>query len=68
MQSIALEFATEEECREMAKKLWDGYGVSGEMVIRELPGGKWRIDLTPEKDIKENTLEKFAAFRVEAGD
>lgn len=68
MLNLAFEFATEKECQETVKKLWDTLGVSGELVVRPLPNGRWRVDLNAEKDIRESTLEKFAPYRVEAGD
>lgn len=51
--------------RETVKKLWDHHNVSGEMSIRPLAGGKWRVEIHAEKDLRESTLQKFAEYRIE---
>lgn len=69
MRYLVFEFDSETEMREVARKLWDHYGVTGEMGMRPLPGGKWRLSVNSEKDLRESTLEKFSQYRVEvAGD
>jgi hypothetical protein len=68
MQSIEFEFETELELRETVNKLWDTMGVSGELSIRPMTNGRWRMEITSEKEVKESTLEKFAKFRIESGD
>ncbi|MBP2017749.1 hypothetical protein J2Z79_001134 [Symbiobacterium terraclitae] len=65
MQYLVFEFPTEKEMRDTVKKLWDGYNVSGEMMIRPLSGGKWRVEVHTEKELRESTLEKFADYRIE---
>ncbi|HYG58193.1 MAG TPA: hypothetical protein VD902_09060 [Symbiobacteriaceae bacterium] len=68
MQFLSFEFENEKEMRETVKKLWEQYGVSGEMAIRPLGSDRWRLDITSEKDLRDSTLEKFEKFRVKAGD
>lgn len=68
MQNLDFEFDSEKELRDVVKKLWDGLGVSGEMAIRPLGNGRWRLELHSEKELRDSTLEKFAPYRVEAGD
>lgn len=68
MQSLAFEFDSEKDMREIVKKLWDHHNVSGEMAIRPLANGRWRLDITAEKEVRDSTLEKLAQYRVEAGD
>lgn len=68
MQFLAFEFEDEKEMRETVKKLWEGYGVSGEVAVKPMGSGRWRVEITSEKELRESTLEKFAKFRVEAGD
>jgi hypothetical protein len=68
MKSLAFEFESEQELRETVKKMWEGHGVSGEMAIRPIAGGRWRLEIHAEKELRESTLEKFATYRVEAGD
>lgn len=68
LQHLVFEFSSEKELREVQSKMWDHHAISGEMAARPLPGGRWRLELWAEKDVRENILEKFAAYRVEAGD
>lgn len=68
MQNLSFEFESEKEMRETVKKLWDTHNVSGEMAIRPIGNGRWRIDLTSEKELRDSTLEKFSQWRVEVGD
>lgn len=65
MQHLVFEFPTEKEMRETVTKLWDGLNVSGEMAIRPIKDGKWRVEVNSEKELRESTLEKFADYRVE---
>lgn len=65
MQYLVFEFPSEKEMRDTVKKLWDGYNVSGEMSIKPLGGGKWRVEMYTEKELRESTLEKFADYRIE---
>ena len=66
MQQVILDFDTEQDLREAAKKLWDGYKVTGEMAIRPLGNGRWRLELSSEKELRESTLEKLNGKRVVA--
>lgn len=68
MQHLVFEFDSEKDLREISAKLWDQNGISGEMAMRPLSGGRWRLELWTEKDVRENTLEKYTPYRVEAGD
>lgn len=66
MQHLVFEFPTEKEMRDTVQKLWEGHGVSGEMSYRPASGGKWRLEVYSEKELRDSTLEKFAPYRVEA--
>jgi hypothetical protein len=68
MQYLAFEFDTEKEMQEVVKKLWDQLGVTGELAVRPLANGRWRVDLAAEKELRDSTLEKLEKYRVEAGD
>jgi hypothetical protein len=68
MKLLAFEFESEKELRDTVKKLWESLGVSGELAVRPLECDRWRLELTAEKELRETTLEKFAQYRVEAGD
>lgn len=68
METFAFEFDSEQEMRDTVKRLWDDTGVTGELAIRPLGDGRWRLEVTPEKEIRANILEKLSAYRVEMGD
>lgn len=68
MQVLAFEFESEKELRDTVNRMWDGLGVSGELSVRPISGGRWRLEITAEKELRESTLDKFAQYRVEAGD
>lgn len=59
MQSIAMEFDSREHLNEAVEKLWGTGKASGELAVRPLSGGRWRLDLTSETPIKEKLLEKL---------
>lgn len=59
IQSFGLEFDTEEEMLETAKKLWNVHKVTGEMEMVALPNGKWRLNIHSEKQLRDSTLEKL---------
>ncbi len=63
MQHLIFEFENEKECRDLAKKLTDHYGVTGEIHFQPLTAGRWRLTVHSEKDLRGPTLEKFAQYR-----
>lgn len=65
MQHLVFEFPSEKEMRETVQKLWDGHSVTGEMAIRPVKDGKWRLEVYSEKDLRDSTLDKFSTHRVE---
>jgi hypothetical protein len=68
MQYLTFEFDSKEKLQEVVKRLWEHYGVTGEIQAIPLDAGRWRLEVASEKELRESTLEKFAEFRVEAGD
>jgi len=68
METLCFEFDTEKELRDTVKRLWDQSGVTGELAIRPLKDGRWRLEVTPEKEIRQSTLDKLSAYRVDTGD
>lgn len=66
LQSFAMVFEKEEELRRSARRLVVNLGVTGEIEIRPLPGGKWLLEVSSEKDLRDTTLEKLRGQRVEA--
>lgn len=65
MNTIALEFATEEEVRAAADKLWNKHGITGELEMFQTSSGAWRLHIYSEKPIKESILEKLPGKRVQ---
>lgn len=68
MQHMVFEADSKEQLQELADKLWNNHGVSGEMALRPIANNRWRLEISPEKDVRESVVEKFAQYRVEAGD
>lgn len=68
LQHLVFEFDKEADMRDLARRLWDHYKITGEMHIQPLPNGRWRLQVYSEKPLRESTLEKYAAFRVEPGE
>ncbi|MCG0239876.1 MAG: hypothetical protein L6E13_12015 [Firmicutes bacterium] len=68
MQYLTFEFESEKELRDVMKKLRDHYGVTGELHVRKVAEGRWRLQVHSEKELRESTLEKFSKWRVELAD
>lgn len=68
MQYLVFEFENETELRQTVDNLWKKIGVSGEVSIRPLASGRWRLEINAEKELRDSTLEKIAPNRVETGD
>lgn len=67
MQQLIFEFETREAMEDAARRLWEHHGVSGEMGARPMPGGRWRLEIHAEKELRPAVLEKYEPFRVEPG-
>lgn len=59
MQAIAMEFDSRDQLNEAVEKLWVTGKATGELVVKPLSGGRWRLDLTSETPIKDKMLEKL---------
>lgn len=59
-------FDTEEALRQGARRLITKHGVTGEIEMKPLPGGKWLLEVSSEKDLRDTTLEKLQGKRVDA--
>lgn len=68
MQYLTFEFDNEQDLEQVIRRLWDQMGVTGELASRPLAGGRWRLEVQSEKDLRESTLEKLKQWRVEVGD
>lgn len=65
LMTFTLEYENEQEAREVARKLWSTYGVTGELGIRPAGDGKWQLEVNSERDLRESTLEKLKGRRVD---
>ena len=65
MNTIALEFETEQEMQEVADKLWNKHGITGEFEMFQTPSGTFRLHIYSEKAIKDSLLEKLPGKRVQ---
>lgn len=59
-------FDTEETLRQGARRLVTKLGVTGEIEMRPLAGGKWLLAVSSEKDLRDTTLEKLQGQQVDA--
>lgn len=67
MQSIAMEFESRDHLNEAVEKLWVAGKVTGELNVKPLSGGRWRLDLMSEEPIKDKMLEKLPGKLLVAG-
>lgn len=67
MQSFAFEFENEADLREVAKKLVEDLDVTGEINIKPQGDGRWRMEVSSERELRESTLEKLKGYRRESG-
>jgi len=66
LQSFAMVFDSKDVLRRSANRLIKRHGVTGEIEIRPLGGGKWLLQVSSEKDLRASTLEKLSGKRVDA--
>jgi hypothetical protein len=57
-------FDTEEALRQGARRLGK-FGVTGEIEMRPLPSGKWLLEVSSEKDLRDTALEKLEGQRID---
>ena len=58
-------FDTEEALRQGARRLVGKFGVTGEIEMRPLTSGKWLLEVSSEKDLRDTTLEKLEGQRID---
>lgn len=63
MQSYTFEFENEHDLRETAGKLLDDLDVTGEVNIRPLGDGRWRMEVNSERELREATLSKLKGYK-----
>ncbi|RJQ05592.1 MAG: hypothetical protein C4551_09235 [Bacillota bacterium] len=66
MQSFAMIFDTEDALRNGARRLMTKHGVTGEIEMKPLAGGKWLLEVSSEKELRDTTLDKLQGRRVDA--
>ncbi len=62
--SFALEFDDEATLRKAVDKLWEKHEISGELEIRPLESGKWRLQVHSEKQLRDSTIDSLGGKRV----
>ncbi|MFO7246547.1 MAG: hypothetical protein FWJ62_04910 [Thermaerobacter sp.] len=68
MVSFVIELDSEAEVESMMKRLRQDYGVTGEMHARAVDGGRWRLVVHSEKNLRDSTIEKLRGQRIDTGD
>lgn len=66
MHSIAFEFETEDEMKQVSYELWEKHKISGEFEMYPTKEGRYRLHVFSEKPIKESILEKIDAKKVQS--
>lgn len=62
---VALEFEDREKLETAVRKLRDQLGVTGELAIKPLENGRWRLTVTSEKNLRETSLERLGGQLVD---
>ena len=61
---FTLEYDDERLVREEAATLMNKYGITGEIGVRPIGDGRWRLEVSAEKELREATLGKLRGRRV----
>ncbi|NLN17448.1 MAG: hypothetical protein GX182_09075 [Firmicutes bacterium] len=62
--SFVLDFNSREEMDQVANKLWKQHKITGEMEMIPLPGGKWRLSVHSEKQLRQSTIDALPGKRI----
>lgn len=65
IQSFVLELSTEDEMLKAADKLWNKWGVRGEMEMCEHSSGTWRLSVHSESKLRDSVLEKLPGKMIQ---
>ena len=65
MMVVALEFDDPKKLEAAIQRLRQNLGVTGELGIKPLEGGRWRLTISSEKPLRESSLEKLGGQRVD---
>ncbi len=58
MTHLVLEETDREKALEFARNLWEKHKVTGEILLREGSASKWLVEISSEKELNQNLLEK----------
>ncbi len=65
MTTVTYEFDSEADLNDALTHLWDRLGISGEVNVRPLGDGAYRMEIVAEKTLRPATLEKLRGRRIE---
>ena len=65
MTTVTYEFDNEADLNDALAHLWDRLGISGEVSVRPLGEGSFRMEIVAEKTLRPATLEKLRGRRIE---
>jgi hypothetical protein len=65
MTTVTYEFDREADLNDALVHLWDRLGMSGEVSVRPLGEGTFRLEIVAEKTLRPATLEKLRGRRIE---
>lgn len=57
--TYTFEFQSEDDLDETIEVLLKKYGVTGELHVRPLDSGRWRLSVHSEKKLRDSVLEKL---------
>jgi len=65
MTTITYEFDNQADLDDALGSLWERLGLSGEVAVRPLPEGAFRLEIVTEKALRPATLEKLRGRRIQ---
>ncbi len=66
MHTVVLEFDERRAVDSAVEHLWDKLNVSGELLVRHLPEGRFRLEVICEKTLQKASIEKLGGRLIEA--
>jgi hypothetical protein len=65
MTTITYEFDNQADLDDALAHLWDRLAISGEVSVRPLAEGAFRLEIVAEKTLRPATLEKLRGRRID---
>lgn len=62
---FTLEYDSRDEVREAVQVLVQRHNVTGEMSLRKADNGKWILNVSSEKNLRDSTIEKLRGDKAE---